>query len=718
MKAKSAIPEFQSSPVTGIDATRPVGLLGRLALLAVALLLAGQVALAWFAVSGFERELEPQLNQKAYAVGVAVAEQFKFAIGDLGIPPDKLVGIDDFFDSTLNTNSDIEYLALLDAQSRALFTRGLPVDALQRMLPDIPGAEAEIGQRTEVAGFFDSAFPVATDSGVSAVLHVGISKEYVRIRLSEILYEIITVIVISWLVTLEFLMFFMNTRISEPMQLITGAMAEGGRGIFANRFALQTRDEIGQVVLGFNRMLRDLRNRHEDLSFEAMEVRGAQIDEGIATRIQAAFNRVSERYRFAGGATLWPRSAMQIRVPLFLFIFAEELSRSFLPLFVARFSPTDAFVSDELLIGLPITLFMLVVAMVTPIGGTITDRIGARRVFLVGITFAVVGYIGTAFVWGYYDLLLWRVITGAGYGLLYIAAQVWVTNHTAKENRAQGMAVFATAIFVGAICGPPIGSIVADRIGFEATFLISAVVSVISGLIVYQVMNDGDKSEHRTPHTGLGAREWRTLLADRRFLSVTVFAAVPAKLVLTGFLFYIVPLYLSDLGHRQASIGWVVMLYGIATVSCTSLAARYADHTNGYSIMVLVGGALPGIGCALALFQDSMGGGSIAVVIAVFALGLGHALALTSQLSIAQGVAEQYTDSMGPASVIAAFRFVERAGLVLGPLVAGVLVAAFDYQGAMVGIGIIILVSITIYGLLTRLPTPEARDLAERVAGR
>ena len=686
------------------------GMLGRLIFLAVALLLSGQVVLAWLALNGFERELEPQLTQKAHTIGVAVADQFEFAVDHLGIPPKKLVGVDDFLDQILQRNSDIEYLVMLDANNEVLFARGLEADTMRHILPDLPGADATPGQRTEVGGFagrraeargfLDGAFPIKAGGSVASVLHVGTSKAYVRGRLSEILYEVITVIVISWLVTLEFLIFFMNTRVNEPMDLLVGAMAEGTEGGFANRFALRAKDEIGQVAHGLNQILRDLEKRYEDFRFEVREVRGAQIDEGIAKRIQAVFDKAGEKYRFGGGATVRPRSAMQIRVPLFLFVFSEELSRSFLPLFVARFSPAESVISQDLLIGLPITLFMLMVAAVTPIGGSLVDRFGARSVFLGGIGFAVVGYAGTFFVQSYYDLLFWRALAGIGYGLIYIAGQVWVTQNTGEENRAQGMAIFSGAIFVGAICGPPIGSIIADRIGFEATFLVSVMMSVIAAIIICQVINESDQPR-KPKRATLSRKDWRVLLTDHRFLAVTVFAAVPTKLVLTGFLYYVVPLYMTELGSSQTSIGWVMMLYGVATVGCTGIAARYADHTNGYSTMVRLGGALAGVGCITALFQDAIGGGIVAVVIAVAAFGVGHAFSITSQLTIAQKVADSYVDTMGRASVIAAFRLVERGGFMLGPIVASVLAAAFGYQGAMVGIGLLILGCIVAYTLIT-----------------
>ncbi|MGI9311566.1 MAG: hypothetical protein ACR2P7_08570, partial [bacterium] len=309
----------EDAPVTAAEqpgkAARSQRLLGRLVLLAVALLLAGQVALAWFALNGFERVLEPQLRQKVHAVGIAVADQFKFAVEDLAIPASELVGVEGFFDQILSTNTDIAYLVVLDSQSKVLFARGLAPESLETLLSGLSAAAVvaddaaeTAGRRAEVEGFIDGAFPVVVGDQAVAVLHVGTSKEYVRDRLSEILYEVITVIVVSWLVTLEFLMFFMNTRVSEPMDLINDAMAEGIQGGFANRFAMRARDEIGQIALGFNRMLSELGKRYDDFRFEVREVRGAQIDERIARRIQAVLDKVSSHYRFSGGATLWPRS--------------------------------------------------------------------------------------------------------------------------------------------------------------------------------------------------------------------------------------------------------------------------------------------------------------------------------------------------------------------------------------------------------------------------
>ena len=675
--------------------TRTRGILGRLLLLAVIVLLLGQIVVAWFAVTGFEQALEPQLSQKAGTVGRAVSGQIEFVVNDLGIPPNELVGVDPFLDKILASNADIEYLLMLDPSSEVQFARGLSPETLQRVLPGLPGADSDAGASTEIAGFINTVFPIAADGRVATVLHVGVSGEYVRGRLTELLYEAVTVIVVSLLVTLEFLMFLVSVRVSGPLERIETILTDGARGIFGNHLAMRARDEIGEFVTALNSALRGLRQRYEDFHFDVREIKDAQIDKSIVSRIQAACQPIEDRYRFSGGAELRPRNAMQIRVPLFLFMFAEELPRSFLPLFIARLSPTDAAISDELMFGLPITLFMLAGMIVVPLGGGLADRFGARRVFIAGIVPATIGYVGTFLAQSYFDLVGWRILSGVGYGLIFIAAQAWVADNTDARNRAQGMSVFVGGVFAATICGPSIGGIFADRIGFETTFLISAALATVSGLLVYAMLDKTAKG--RTTHrTTFGGQEWRALLSDGRLFAVTVFAAIPGKLILAGFLFYLVPLYLSDLGSRQSIIGWMIMLYGVSTLVCMPLAARFADRSGRHATVVAVGGVLAGLGCLASLSAATVGGPTNAVMIAILALGFGHAVSLTSQIAIVQEVAS-YHGGLGQASVIGAYRLVERAGMVLGPIVAGALAAAFGYQGAIVGIGVIVLVTIALY---------------------
>ena len=676
-------------------------ILGRLVVFSVAILLAGQVAVAALAITGFEKVLKPQISQKAGVVGGEVADQIAFAVDDLGIPPEDLVGIPAFLGEILESNADIKYLLMLDPSSRVQYASGLSRESLNRILPDLPSADSARGTQSEDDDFINVVYPVLADGRVVTVLHVGVSKEYVRGRLSDLLYEAVTVIVVSLIVTLECLMFVVSVRLSVTLALIETILTEGTRGIFGNWIAMRPRDEIGDLASALNRVLRELRRHYEDFRFEVREILDSQIDRNVASRIQALCRQVEEQYSFTGGAALRLRNAKQIRMPLFLFMFAEELPRSFLPLFIARLSPTGASISEELLLGLPITLFMLAGMFAVAIGGNLADQFGARRVFLAGVVPATIGYVGTFLAQGYYDFVVWRVLSGTGYGLIFISAQAWVADNTGESNRAQGMGVFVGGVFAATICGPSIGGILADRIGFETVFLISAGLAVISGLSVYAMIDSNGRSRTMQGTVPAG-KEWTILVSDARLLAVTVLAAIPGKLILSGFLFYLVPLYLSELGNRQSTIGWMIMIYGVSTLVCMPLASRFADRSGCHAVAVATGGMLASFGCLVNLLDEVIGNPSNAVMIAIAAVGVGHSLALTSQTAIVQAVTSLHKD-IGQASAIGAYRLVERTGMVLGPIIAAALAASFGYHGAIVGMGIIVLVSSILYTIVTYL---------------
>lgn len=81
-----------------------------------------------------------------------------------------------------------------------------------------------------------------------------------------------------------------------------------------------------------------------------------------------------------------------------------------------------------------------------------------------------------------------------------------------------------------------------------------------------------------------------------------LFAAIPAKLLLNGFLFFLVPLTLYELGNSRSEIGRVVMLYGLAALFLGPMFARLADRFAIHGLLIGVGGLLTGIGLIPMLF--------------------------------------------------------------------------------------------------------------------
>ncbi len=677
-------------------------LLTKLVLLASVVLLVGQILVARFALFGFEAELDSQLYRKADAVGLSVASQVKFAIDDLNIPVEELVGVEEFFETFLEINPDLEYMAIVTIPGEVLYGQGVGIEAITRVIAGSSGQSDNF--LMEVDGYVDGAFPIGTEDDKLA-LHVGVSTEHVRRQFSEIIYELIVVVAISWLVAFEFIVFFVGAYFFVPVSHIETVLTAGAKGVFAKSVALTKRDEVSRVASSLNRLLLELERHYADFVFEVQELKTIQLKEAVAEKIEKVKKRIDKSYFISSQLAKFSDDARNIRVPLFLFIFSEELSRSFLPLFISRYVDYELTVTSDWLVGLPITLAMLAAMAATPIGGILTDRLDVRRVFLLGISIAIVGFLGTAFTQSYLDLVAWRMLTGVGYGLIFTASEAWVAEKAHEHYRARSASIFVGAVFVGVVCGPPIGGIFADRIGYEATFIVSAILAAISGLMVIRIFskNDPDKESataKRKPE-GPSIKTLKVLCSDLRFLAVLVLAAVPNKMIMAGFLFYLVPLYLTDLEHTQSGIGRMLMLYGLVTLALMNIAAKISDAIQNYEKPIILGGLVSGVAFILGLFDQTIGGPSVAVGIAIAGLGFGHALAFSSQNSIVQMVAETYRTSIGKASVLSTYRLFERTGLVIGPMVVVALTNFYGYRLAAVGIGVIMLTATLLYALVT-----------------
>src|SRR5690606_41652850 len=108
----------------------------------------------------------------------------------------------------------------------------------------------------------------------------------------------------------------------------------------------------------------------------------------------------------------------------------------------------------------------------------------------------------------------------------------------------------------------------------------------------------------------------------------------PAKVLLTGFLFYAVPLYLFELGATEAETGRTMMAYSIVIIAIGSWTAWLADLSGKKWQMVLAGGTVSG----LAMLLLGIGESHAVVLAAVAALALGHAVSISPQIAPVPGI--------------------------------------------------------------------------------
>ena len=377
-----------------------------------------------------------------------------------------------------------------------------------------------------------------------------------------------------------------------------------------------------------------------------------------------------------------PASAVAgMRAALFLFMLAEELSRSFLPLYTRELYTPVPGLSETLMMGLPIGLFMALVAVFTPFAGAWADRFGSRRTLLLGTLPAVAGFAGTALAGSMAELLLWRSACALGYAVMFIGAQGFIARHTPAGQRARGMAQFVAAVVVAGLCGAPLGGILADLLGYRATFAASALLALAASFAAATLLPADRGERGRARRFRLG--DVGGLLANQRFVALLLFSSVPTKLMLTGYLFYLVPVSLHAAGETPAGIGRLMMTYGLIIVLLGPWVSRLADRTGRHALFAGIGGLVGGAG-ALAILQDP---GVPGILAGIAALGVAHALNNATQLALVPEICRAECARMGDTSVFGVYRLLERGGSVAGPLLAAAVADRFGIQAALVTLG-------------------------------
>lgn len=679
-----------------LDSSR--SLLIRLFALAVLVLVTPLAIVSYRAMGEFEQGMMPEMDKKAAAIGRDVAAQVTRAVGH-GIPVDKLVGVDEFFAPLLSANPEIRYLAITDPTGRVLFIDGAHRDELEPHYrsADLGLAGAD-GVKASIGAYLDLALPLAVRDGVAGHVHVGFDQGYVGARLQGILADVLVVIAVSLIIAFEILLFVVFVNVTGPLKLVGELTERGRRGDFTHLPGGRSDDEVGRFVASIRAALRQLDGHYRQLMAYVEEVRGAHFDKGVVERVGDIAARINFLYRFSPSGkpeVMYERRATDIRLALFLFVFAEELSRSFMPLFAGRLASSMPGLTVEMVMALPIAVFMAAIALASPWGGHLAERLGARKLFLLGAVPAVMGSLMTGVSFGVFDLLLWRALTGIGYAMVTMACQSYISQALKTDQRAQGLGVYVGAVLTAGICGNAMGGVVAERVGYRVTFFVSAVVVVLAALLVSRLLAPSDAVGADGNAQAGRRRRLLRLFRNWRFSVLMAFAAVPSKMALTGFLFFLVPVTLANAQWDLADIARVMVLYPLVMVVVSPLAARLADRLGWRAGQVALGGLIGGAG----MLAPLLGSGPEMVAVAIVALGLSHGMSASPLLAMLPDVCWTECRSLGYTNVLAFVRFVERVGSVAGPILAAAFIPIWGLTGAGIALGAVVLALAAVFAI-------------------
>lgn len=700
--AAKAAPARQRDPISA--------LVLRLTIVTVAVLLVAAGAASWLSLRSFDPLFQPELARKAQTVGGLLAAQIDRGLG-VRIPLDRMAGLDALLAAEVDRHDDIAYIAVTDPAGRIVATAGKPLAGLS----SVPAGQLSgPADGRLVSGFVDVENPLGGTGAAAGALHVGIDSAFLAKASTDLALDVLSVVIVSVLLIFEVLQLVVNLAMRRVLTLrLLADRAEEGDfratlPVIAEPAGTQAAGANDDRALegGVRAALDSVNARHAGLAARVAELRRRLgNDDPRVDRAEAGLAALASRFRFRDPQSATPPptplNLVFLRLPVFLFCLSEELSRPFLPAYAKSFAGEVPWLTPDMVVSLPITLFMLIWALSQPGGARFSERWGRARSFTIGALLGSVSLALTAYAGSLFELMLWRCLTALGYGLVLITAQGIVVDHTTPRNRAAGMAMFIGALLAAGVCGPVGGGIIADQAGFRATFLLGAVLALGSGLSVSLLLLRGRSAARpagAAPRPAMGSA--LPLFRDFRFSALMVLSAIPTKIASTAFLFCLVPLLLTADGATKAEIGRVQMMYFVAFILVSPLAASLSDRWQARRGFIAAGGIGTLASCLPIVATQALWGPPLAIAL----FGLSQALVGAPQLTLVSQIARE--GGLQETAAIGWYRLIERLGGALGPVTAMAVAVATSYREAMLGIGLLCGASALLFWILFRTGRP------------
>ena len=716
-------------------------------LVAGLVIMLGQAVYSYYNLQAFQSSYIQALQDKTRSAGLFLRDDIERILA-LGIPLQNIARLEHALAQSLNDLPEVAFIEIVGPAQDILFvadpTQARHVERgteVSRLLSSEHAFElAELGLAPTDT---DITIPLRQNGEVQGFLHIHLSGQIIHAESRQILWDMLTVMLTSLLLTFEFLAFFVVYYISHPLKRLRNHIAMnmtqfqpvrtedysalGRIGVLADTYnriiepssiafctALGYQQTISQVRPSLDSTLQQQIQRIAACKQRLQAVDGpasltAQIHTGVELfkgRLNRLHRQLADTHRplqpsapLHGQESLSATPTALIRPLIFLFIMADGLSLSFFPLYVDSLYEPVLGLSRELVISLPLSAFMLIMAISLPLSGVMTDSFGWRRPLLIGLVLNAAGHVLTAMAQDITQLIAFRALVAVGFGMVFICCQRFIIDNTDQRSRAMGMAGFLAAFFSGDICGTVIGAMLAERIGYADVFYISAVFTVLTLIFTVLVFRGDFKPQEDQVSANAPARfkiaQMFTVFRDREFSALVVLQAIPAKLVLVGFLFFFTPLYLNSIDALQSNIGRIIMCYSVCLIFIGPGVSYLFPQAWLRRYLVMAGGLIT----AAALLSFWFFEGIIPVLIMVILLGIAHSFSVSSQASLVTET--PIVSQMGSGAGMGVFRFWERLGNVIGPVVMAVLIGQLGYQYSVVALGVLTLVCTVLYWVLT-----------------
>jgi DHA1 family multidrug resistance protein-like MFS transporter len=283
-------------------------------------------------------------------------------------------------------------------------------------------------------------------------------------------------------------------------------------------------------------------------------------------------------------------------------------------------------------IGLLATSYALMQFLFAPFWGALSDRIGRKPIFALGLLGYAVSFVAFGLSHQVWELFLARILGGILSAAALPTAMAYIADTTTKEDRGSGMGMMGAAMGLGFTIGPGIGGLL-GHVNLALPFFVGAALALFTLLLSWGALPEPerrDSSAHRPARIDAIRLALGGPLAFSYILTL-VGAFALSGLEATYALFAQDRLHISSAGGARA-IGIVFVVVGLVQAAILGGLVGRLINRWGEDRLIQGGLLIAAVGYFLITLTHSVA--TLAIYAAV--AGAGHSLmrpSLASRIS-------------------------------------------------------------------------------------
>lgn len=240
-------------------------------------------------------------------------------------------------------------------------------------------------------------------------------------------------------------------------------------------------------------------------------------------------------------------------------------------------------------------VFSLLNFIFTPFLGAYSDRIGRKPIILVSVFVNMVGYIIFAHAFAMPLFIFSRVLNGIGSSNIS-AAQAYIADISAPENRTKMMGMIGAAFGLGFIFGPLFGGLIKASYGIEGVGYAAAGICFLNLISVYFLLPESNKNLNKdapikfVPIDDYKKAFTKPLLRELMWFWVIYILAFSAMNTVSALL------WKEQYGFDEKHIGYLFGIIGVASVIVQAGLIGRLNKTFGEKKLLIIGSILMIIG--------------------------------------------------------------------------------------------------------------------------